>query len=111
MKLAVHLAQCVKLAPQGMLAAIYHSSKILKVSSNSLCHVVPLLAKSCRPAASCIFKACFNCKEQNLVTEENIPFLLSTLRLGNKSNYGVGFQCPRVQPNRGSHQREETRRK
>lgn len=39
------------------------------------------------------------------------PSFLSTLRLGNKSNYGVGYQHPQVQPNRGSHQREDIRRK
>lgn len=39
------------------------------------------------------------------------PAFLSTLRLGSKSNYGVEFQCPRVQSNHGLDQREEIRGK
>lgn len=68
-------AQCLTRAPQGVLAAIYHSSKNWKLASYSLCHTAPLLANSADQLPLAFFKACFNCKEQNLVTEENIPFL------------------------------------
>lgn len=75
MKPVAHLAQRLTCATQEMLAAICHCSKSPGLSSNSLCHIVTLLAKSCKAAASCIFQSLFNCKEQNLVTEENIPCL------------------------------------
>lgn len=80
MKAAVHLAQCLPCATQGMLAAIYHSSKGSANYPLILSATVTLPARSCGPAASYIFLnvknvLCFNCKEQNLVTKGNIPCL------------------------------------
>lgn len=75
MKPVAHLAQRLTCATQEMLAAICRCSK-----SPDYPLILSVTELLCWPSPAeqlplTFFKACFNCKEQNLVTEENIPCL------------------------------------
>lgn len=109
MKPVAHLAQRPTCATQEMLAAICHYSKSPGLSSLSVTQLL------CWPSPAeqlplAFFKACFNCKEQNLVTEENIPclFIDSQVREQKQLRSQISV-CSGATPS-SSHWRDEMRR-